>query len=179
MEVNKVFTRQSKLVIRTCCSAEVFLYDGGSHYNNGLDGQSEEFKGRVSHFPDELKDGNASIIIRNTTLVDSGDYTCYFPNLQPPQTFYIDLVKPRTDPDSCGEWWHNSHNKDSETVITMVVVVVHVIVGYSRALRGVVWHSSLGGCSWTRQDAVAHCGESQSVAGCSKSIASAAPRTPV
>ncbi|XP_035858495.1 V-set domain containing T-cell activation inhibitor 1-like [Sander lucioperca] len=71
---------------------EVFLYDGGSHYNNGLDGQSEEFKGRVSHFPDELKDGNASIIIRNTTLVDSGDYTCYFPNLQPPQTFYIDLV---------------------------------------------------------------------------------------
>uniref|UniRef100_A0A8D0AF78 Ig-like domain-containing protein n=1 Tax=Sander lucioperca TaxID=283035 RepID=A0A8D0AF78_SANLU len=71
---------------------EVFLYDGGSHYNNGLDGQSEEFKGRVSHFPDELKHGNASIIIRNTTLVDSGVYTCAFPRLQPPHTFYIELV---------------------------------------------------------------------------------------
>ncbi|XP_031135539.1 butyrophilin subfamily 2 member A2-like [Sander lucioperca] len=71
---------------------EVFLYDGGSHYNNGLDGQSEEFKGRVSHFQDELKHGNASIIIRNTKISDSGEYTCYFPRLQPPQTFYIELV---------------------------------------------------------------------------------------
>ncbi|XP_078105572.1 butyrophilin-like protein 2 isoform X1 [Sander vitreus] len=71
---------------------EVFLYDSGSHYNNGLDGQSEEFKGRVSHFQDELKHGNASIIIRDTKISDSGNYTCYFPHLQPPQTFYIDLV---------------------------------------------------------------------------------------
>uniref|UniRef100_A0A8D0CY53 Ig-like domain-containing protein n=1 Tax=Sander lucioperca TaxID=283035 RepID=A0A8D0CY53_SANLU len=71
---------------------EVFLYDGGSHYNNGLDGQSEEFKGRVSHFQDELKHGNASIIIRNTKTSDSGEYTCYFPNLQPRQIFYIELV---------------------------------------------------------------------------------------
>ncbi|XP_035858309.1 immunoglobulin superfamily member 11-like isoform X1 [Sander lucioperca] len=71
---------------------KVFLYDGGSHYNNGLDGQSEEFKGRVSHFQDELKHGNASIIIRNTKISDSGEYTCYFPCHRPPQIFYIELV---------------------------------------------------------------------------------------
>uniref|UniRef100_A0A8C9XGN4 Ig-like domain-containing protein n=1 Tax=Sander lucioperca TaxID=283035 RepID=A0A8C9XGN4_SANLU len=71
---------------------EVFLYDGGSHYNNGLRGQSEEFKGRVSHFQDELKHGNASIIIRNTKISDNGGYTCDFPRLQPPQTFNIELV---------------------------------------------------------------------------------------
>uniref|UniRef100_A0A8D0CY42 Ig-like domain-containing protein n=1 Tax=Sander lucioperca TaxID=283035 RepID=A0A8D0CY42_SANLU len=71
---------------------EVFLYDSGIHYNNGRGGQSEEFKGRVSHFPDELKHGNASIIIRNTKISDSGEYTCYFPRLRPPQTFYIELV---------------------------------------------------------------------------------------
>ncbi|XP_034725348.1 uncharacterized protein LOC117943374 [Etheostoma cragini] len=71
---------------------KVFLYDAGKHYNNGLVGQSEEFKGRVSHFQDELKHSNASIIIRNTKVSDSGDYSCYFPNLQTPQTFYIKLV---------------------------------------------------------------------------------------
>ncbi|XP_035856511.1 butyrophilin-like protein 1 [Sander lucioperca] len=71
---------------------EVFMYAAGIHYNNGRPGQSEEFKGRVSHFPDELKHGNASIIIRNTKVTDSGVYTCDFPNLQPPQTFNIKLV---------------------------------------------------------------------------------------
>ncbi|XP_039654145.1 butyrophilin subfamily 2 member A1-like [Perca fluviatilis] len=79
-------------VARTDGLKEVFLYDAGIHYNNGLDGQSEEFKGRVSHFQDELKHGNASIIIRNTQVTDSGVYTCDFPNFQPPQTFYIELV---------------------------------------------------------------------------------------
>ncbi|XP_039653093.1 uncharacterized protein LOC120557126 [Perca fluviatilis] len=71
---------------------EVFMYDAGIHYNNGLDGQSEEFKGRVSHFQDELKHGNASIIIRNTKISDSGEYTCDFPSLQPRQIFPIKLV---------------------------------------------------------------------------------------
>ncbi|XP_039654154.1 V-set and immunoglobulin domain-containing protein 1-like isoform X2 [Perca fluviatilis] len=71
---------------------EVFDYNAGSHYNNGLDGQSEAFKGRVSHFPEELEHGNASIIIRNTKISDSGEYTCDFPQLKPPQTFYIELV---------------------------------------------------------------------------------------
>ncbi|XP_049445816.1 uncharacterized protein LOC125896893 isoform X2 [Epinephelus fuscoguttatus] len=67
---------------------EVFFYDAGITYDSGY----EEFKGRVSHFPEELKHGNASIIIRNTKVTDSGNYTCVFPNLQPPQTFHIKLV---------------------------------------------------------------------------------------
>uniref|UniRef100_UPI0014471D7A CD276 antigen-like n=1 Tax=Epinephelus lanceolatus TaxID=310571 RepID=UPI0014471D7A len=71
---------------------EVFFYDAGITYNNGRSGQSEEFKGRVFHFPKELKHGNASIIIRNTKMADSGDYTCVFPHLQPRQTFHIKLV---------------------------------------------------------------------------------------
>ncbi|XP_038552534.1 butyrophilin subfamily 2 member A1-like isoform X4 [Micropterus salmoides] len=69
---------------------EIFFYDGGLHYNNGRPGQDQQFKGRVSHFQDELKYGNASIIIRNTKVTDSGDYTCDFPRLQ--QTFHIQLV---------------------------------------------------------------------------------------
>ena len=71
---------------------QVFMYDRGIHYNNGHSGQSEQFKVRVFHFPDELKYGNASILIRNTTISDSGVYTCDFPHLQPHQTFYIELV---------------------------------------------------------------------------------------
>ncbi|XP_034077582.1 CD276 antigen homolog [Gymnodraco acuticeps] len=70
---------------------EVFMYDAGIHYNNGRSGQSPQFKGRVSHFPAELKHGNASIVISNTTATDRGNYTCYFPRLQPPQTFYFEL----------------------------------------------------------------------------------------
>ncbi|XP_033482149.2 V-set and immunoglobulin domain-containing protein 1-like [Epinephelus lanceolatus] len=71
---------------------EVFFYDAGIHYNNGRSGQSEEFKGRVFHFPVELQYGNASIIIRKTKVTDSGDYTCVFPRLQTRQTFHIKLV---------------------------------------------------------------------------------------
>lgn len=70
---------------------EVFRYDGGLHYNNGLPGQDEHFRGRVSHFPLELQSGNASIIIKNTVVPDSGNYTCDFP-LQQKQTFSIELV---------------------------------------------------------------------------------------
>ncbi|XP_038552487.1 butyrophilin subfamily 3 member A2-like isoform X8 [Micropterus salmoides] len=71
---------------------EIFFYDGGLHYNNGRIGQDQQFKGRVSHFQDELKYGNASIIIRNTKVTDRGDYTCDFPRLQPRQIFNIQLV---------------------------------------------------------------------------------------
>ncbi|XP_054483300.1 CD276 antigen homolog isoform X2 [Anoplopoma fimbria] len=71
---------------------DVFLYDAGDHYNNGRDGQSPEFRGRVSHFPDQLNHGNASIIIRNTKVEDTGNYTCDFPRLQTPQTFSVELV---------------------------------------------------------------------------------------
>ncbi|XP_038552557.1 butyrophilin-like protein 2 [Micropterus salmoides] len=60
---------------------DVFLYNDKAFYGHGLSGQDEQFKGRVSHFPDELKYGNASIII-NTKASDSGNYTCVFPDLQ-------------------------------------------------------------------------------------------------
>ncbi|XP_028432275.1 butyrophilin subfamily 2 member A1-like [Perca flavescens] len=76
---------------------EVFMYEKGFHYNNGRPGQSEEFKGRVSHFEDELKHGNASIIIRNTKEADSGDYTCHFPRLH--QMFHLKLVVVAPEPD--------------------------------------------------------------------------------
>ncbi|KAM7421854.1 hypothetical protein PAMA_010081 [Pampus argenteus] len=61
---------------------EVFFYEAGKHYNNGRAGQDEQFKGRVFHFQDELKSGNASIKIQNTKMTDNGSYTCNFPGRQ-------------------------------------------------------------------------------------------------
>ncbi|XP_022622487.1 V-set domain-containing T-cell activation inhibitor 1-like [Seriola dumerili] len=61
---------------------EVFLYDAGHHYNKGRTGQDEQFNGRVFHFEDELKYGNASIKIHNTKMADNGSYTCAFPRKQ-------------------------------------------------------------------------------------------------
>ncbi|XP_078105570.1 CD276 antigen-like isoform X1 [Sander vitreus] len=79
---------------------EVFLYDKGDLYSDERPGQSEQFKGRVSHFPDELKQGNASIIIRNTTRADSGDYRCSVPLNEKPEMFYMKLdVGPTPEPD--------------------------------------------------------------------------------
>ncbi|XP_050923052.1 butyrophilin-like protein 1 [Lates calcarifer] len=67
---------------------EVFLYDGSP-----LSGQDLQFKGRVSYFKEELRNGNASITIRDTKRADNGIYTCDFPYLQPKrQTFHIKLV---------------------------------------------------------------------------------------
>ncbi|XP_049893531.1 uncharacterized protein LOC126385698 isoform X2 [Epinephelus moara] len=79
---------------------EVFLYDAGTI--NGRAGQSEEFIGRVFHFPDNLKHGDASITIRNTKVTDSGNYTCDFPHLQPRQTFHIELEVVETGNSSSG-----------------------------------------------------------------------------
>ncbi|KAF3855679.1 hypothetical protein F7725_016402 [Dissostichus mawsoni] len=70
---------------------EVFMYDSAVHYDRHS-GQSEQFKGRVSHFQNELKHGNASIVIRETKVIDSGSYTYVFPRLQPDQRFHIELV---------------------------------------------------------------------------------------
>ncbi|XP_051804375.1 butyrophilin-like protein 1 isoform X2 [Acanthochromis polyacanthus] len=61
---------------------EVFMYRDGDYDGNTLDGQDQQFKGRVSHFPDQLINGNASILIRNTQIEDTGLYTCIFPFLQ-------------------------------------------------------------------------------------------------
>ncbi|XP_053171622.1 butyrophilin-like protein 1 [Scomber japonicus] len=71
---------------------QVFLYDAGDHSYRTNTGQSQQFKGRVRHFPDKLKSGDASIIIRDTKVDDSGEYTCEFPDLQPRQIFYAKLI---------------------------------------------------------------------------------------
>ncbi|XP_055365093.1 coxsackievirus and adenovirus receptor-like [Betta splendens] len=64
---------------------KVSLYEGVQ-----LSGQDDQFRGRVSHFDDELKNGDASITISDTKVSDSGFYTCNFPNLH--QTFTVRLV---------------------------------------------------------------------------------------
>ncbi|KAF1392289.1 hypothetical protein PFLUV_G00051250 [Perca fluviatilis] len=71
---------------------EVFLYDNGDLYSDERPGQSEQFKGRVSHSPDKLKQGNASITIRNMTMADSGEYMCIIQSVQKPKIFHIKLV---------------------------------------------------------------------------------------
>lgn len=58
----------------------VFTYKAGIHSNNRCSGQARPFWGRVSHFPEALKDGNASIQIQAAKITDSGNYTCYFPS---------------------------------------------------------------------------------------------------
>ncbi|XP_030275785.1 butyrophilin-like protein 1 isoform X2 [Sparus aurata] len=81
----------------------VFIYRLGSHSNNGHTGQDEQFRGRVSHFQDQLKKGNASIKIQNVKMADSGNYSCIFPQLQLRETFYIQLVVERILKDRSGE----------------------------------------------------------------------------
>ncbi|XP_074535937.1 V-set domain-containing T-cell activation inhibitor 1-like isoform X2 [Halichoeres trimaculatus] len=71
---------------------EVFIYHAYRTYGNGFTGQNEQFVGRVSHFPDHLKNGNASIKITKTKVSDSGTYTCEFPHFQPRQIFSTRLV---------------------------------------------------------------------------------------
>ncbi|KAM4588134.1 butyrophilin-like protein 10 isoform 1-T1 [Odontesthes bonariensis] len=76
---------------------EVFYYDAGIHYNNGFSGQDEQFKGRVVHFPEQLKFGNASIMIKNTKKGDGGDYNCIFPRLPSGEQRFriqLDVVDP-------------------------------------------------------------------------------------
>uniref|UniRef100_A0A3B4X4N1 Ig-like domain-containing protein n=1 Tax=Seriola lalandi dorsalis TaxID=1841481 RepID=A0A3B4X4N1_SERLL len=70
---------------------EVYVYDSGLYSSQGYSGQHEQFKGRVSHFPGELKNGDASIKIRNTKVADSGNYTCEFQHL-PNQKFLVKLL---------------------------------------------------------------------------------------
>lgn len=90
---------------------EVFLFSDGPVYNEGRAGQDRQFSRRVTHFPDELKYGNASIKIRNATVADSGNYTCVFPP-DNKQTSIIRLL--------VGEWlyaksvilyWYNAYHK--------------------------------------------------------------------
>uniref|UniRef100_A0A3P9PKN1 Ig-like domain-containing protein n=1 Tax=Poecilia reticulata TaxID=8081 RepID=A0A3P9PKN1_POERE len=77
----------------TSPAQEVFLYERGSHYNNGKSGQNEHFIKRVEFFEDQLQFGNASIRIKNTKLTDSGIYSCEFPKLDLPELkTYVKLV---------------------------------------------------------------------------------------
>lgn len=71
---------------------QVFMYNNGILHNKGPPNQDKQFSGRVSHFPEELEHGNASIIIRKTKVIDSGSYTCEFPHLQPEKIFHIELI---------------------------------------------------------------------------------------
>ncbi|XP_047438485.1 butyrophilin-like protein 10 isoform X2 [Mugil cephalus] len=71
---------------------EVFMYQNGKLYNKGLSGQDPQFKGRVFHFEDQLQSGNASIVIRNTKVTDSGRYSCIFPHHQPTTRSIIELI---------------------------------------------------------------------------------------
>ncbi|XP_039468544.1 butyrophilin subfamily 1 member A1-like isoform X2 [Oreochromis aureus] len=71
---------------------QVFMYNNGILHNKGPPNQDKQFSGRVSHFPEELEHGNASIIIRKTKVIDSGSYTCEFPHLQPERIFHIELI---------------------------------------------------------------------------------------
>uniref|UniRef100_A0A3B3TTV3 Ig-like domain-containing protein n=1 Tax=Poecilia latipinna TaxID=48699 RepID=A0A3B3TTV3_9TELE len=71
----------------------VFYYDAGNHYNDGLDGQGPQFKGRVLFFQDQLRSGDASIQIQTVTIQDSGIYSCEISGLNSGiQTFNIKLV---------------------------------------------------------------------------------------
>ncbi|XP_058487982.1 butyrophilin subfamily 3 member A2-like isoform X2 [Solea solea] len=60
---------------------EVCLYDGGQHCEDRRDNQDEQYKGRASLFYDELKNRNASLILNNTRIEDTGTYTCILPRL--------------------------------------------------------------------------------------------------
>ncbi|XP_053267068.1 butyrophilin subfamily 1 member A1 isoform X2 [Pleuronectes platessa] len=71
---------------------EVFMFTKDKFFGNSRADQDQDFKGRVSHFAEELKQGNASILLRDTRITDSGNYTCIFPHLVPEQTCRIELV---------------------------------------------------------------------------------------
>uniref|UniRef100_A0A3B4G352 Ig-like domain-containing protein n=1 Tax=Pundamilia nyererei TaxID=303518 RepID=A0A3B4G352_9CICH len=89
---------------------QVFTYNNGTHHNNDLEDQSAEFKGRVSHFTEELKNGNASIKITDTRLEDKGNYICIFPKSQSGDIrFHIELAVGAAEPsvtnlDQTNDW---------------------------------------------------------------------------
>lgn len=64
----------------------IFLYDPG---NDGRTSQDEQFRGRVSHFSDKLKNGNASITIKNTKSTDNGKYICSFSDRNLPVFLHV------------------------------------------------------------------------------------------
>ncbi|XP_029947495.1 butyrophilin subfamily 3 member A3-like [Salarias fasciatus] len=105
---------------------EVFFYNRGSSYIDGLPGQDAHFKDRVFHFPEQLAVGNASIVIRKTQVTDSGNYTCYFPFHEPKRRVQYELIveyilKPRNIPGAAQEPTL-SFNKTSDGLLLQCVV---------------------------------------------------------
>uniref|UniRef100_A0A671WFB8 Ig-like domain-containing protein n=1 Tax=Sparus aurata TaxID=8175 RepID=A0A671WFB8_SPAAU len=105
---------------------EVFFYQNGKHYNNGgRTGQDKQFQGRVFHFEDELKHGNASIKISRTQLTDSGNYACTFPPNRSPSSVTLHVA--HGDPLPTVEWKDTSEpsvttlKTDDGTVLQCVV----------------------------------------------------------
>ncbi|KAM8756460.1 V-set domain-containing T-cell activation inhibitor 1-like isoform 2-T2 [Acanthopagrus schlegelii] len=77
-------------------TGQVFDWKKGSedvfiHYSDGRTTHGRDFTDRVSHFQDQLQNGDASIKIKKTKKTDSGTYRCIFPHLQS-QTSIIELV---------------------------------------------------------------------------------------
>ncbi|CAB1435979.1 unnamed protein product [Pleuronectes platessa] len=108
-DVNKVFVTEGDDVILPCSpgpnvnieatvfdwkkeNKEVFMFTKDKFFGNSRADQDQDFKGRVSHFAEELKQGNASILLRGTRTTDSGNYTCIFPHLGSGQRYRIELV---------------------------------------------------------------------------------------
>uniref|UniRef100_A0A671X2M4 Ig-like domain-containing protein n=1 Tax=Sparus aurata TaxID=8175 RepID=A0A671X2M4_SPAAU len=106
---------------------EVFLYVSGLHYNNGRTGQDKQFKGRVSHFQDQLMNGNASIKIQNVKMADSGIYRCIFPHHS--QTFNIELVVGEYFHSTTTAQCHSPHNVDiMNLLLTSAKLILYAAV---------------------------------------------------
>uniref|UniRef100_A0A3P9NG59 Ig-like domain-containing protein n=1 Tax=Poecilia reticulata TaxID=8081 RepID=A0A3P9NG59_POERE len=66
---------------------DVLLYDNGKVHILSPD---EQFSHRVSHFPDQLNSGNASISIKKAQVSDRGNYTCL--NIDSAKSYTIELT---------------------------------------------------------------------------------------
>lgn len=76
---------------------DVLLYEYGEVSPSR---QDDQFRQRVSHFPDQLNSGNASIIIKKAKVSDSGNYTCL--HIDSEKSYKIELT--------VGEWFHGTLN---------------------------------------------------------------------
>ncbi|XP_035985080.1 coxsackievirus and adenovirus receptor-like [Fundulus heteroclitus] len=88
--VAKVTTKEDDNVILPCYLGTTltdksieWIKDNKEIYivqNGRVTRQDQQFRDRVSHFPDELKSGNASIKINKAEVSDSGSYDCKYSN---------------------------------------------------------------------------------------------------
>ncbi|KAM8756458.1 uncharacterized protein AB9X84_009653 [Acanthopagrus schlegelii] len=122
---------------------QVFTHDTSDKFSNR--DQDEQFKGRVSFFQDQLKNGNASIKITGTKMADSGTYSCDFPKLQPSQTSTIELVVGRVLKDRTGENIPGAASKPSvKTIKTDDGVMLQCEVLGASPKPKVEWKDSSG-----------------------------------